>query len=1038
MSGFFEQFQVRVVNASAGSGKTYALSKRYVQLLLATSTDTPQSIKHILAITFTNKAATQMKERIIALVKKIALAQLTAKEIVDILGPIGLTVPQASQVAQVVMEDIIRYYHYFNVSTIDSFMNSLLAGCAFKMNLSTRFKIKKNSGEYLLLSLDGLIDAASTDKDVRILFERFITQYLFLENRGNWFPKEDLLQVIKILFRQNNTYQMPLLKFNATDKDIYALKKRFISSVANLLSLLPPGVDKRFSNALKEFSEGHPHGFDVDQLSRYFGRQEIPVKVTAVVSAQCEQTWGDIIATLNQIVLCEAYAVFNPYVDLFQGVMGNLSDIQVKEDILFLEQLNKKAGELFANDLVSVAEVYYRLATRFDHYLIDEFQDTAQAQWGNIKPLVEEALAHGGSLFYVGDKKQAIYGFRGGKSLLFDHLPDELSAYKAGHDTLSTNYRSSRFIVEFNNAVFAQDNLLRMVNELEVQDRCVDKDIVFNLEDRQSLHDVFEASNQVPKDNDPSGHVRVEIIAGKVKEERSSLTKTKVIDAIQDARARFSLKDIAVLTRNNNEVEEITGWLMAYGISARSERTSDIKNHALIKEMMSFLRFLKDMSDNTAFVDLITAEVFLNATGHSKEEMEVFLFEHRPEKRQAQGFLYRKVFKDHFPQVWKDYFEPYVDQVGIYPLYEMVLNICQGLKVLASFPKEQGFIMHWLELIKRQEEQGCDVETFLDYFDALEDADRFVPMPAMEAVQVLTIHKAKGLEYGCVIIPFLEMSIKVGSGDKSGGQSFLWDETEEGLRLFRLKDNYTRFCPLLKSRYAHEFKQSFMSELNTMYVALTRAVHEMVIFIPEKAGNGFNTAMLLVPEAFYVYGQAKARRIVTQEEPLPTMLPPADLKPWVGGWSEELTLISSENMEKRRHGEIIHFCLSRIKNIRGGDLRGVVKNAVISAQAVFKFVHGAKVYEHSISNLLISEDWKPFFDLPLGTEILTEQEIVNSWGDTRRIDRLLVFGDKVCAIDFKPKSDASKYVHQMEEYRQLLKVLYKQHRIESHILTYGY
>ena len=204
--------EVRVVEASAGSGKTYALAKRYIQLLLFFSSQLPLPMKHILAITFTNKASGEMKARIVDFLKKIALNQLTTAQQEDILKPLGLNPAQASRMAFGLMEDLIRQYHFFAVQTIDSFINALLAGCAFKINLSARFKIKRNSLDYLQLSLDELLSAAHSDRQVYRLFERTVRQYLFLENRSGWFVKDDFLKTLKILFDQYNIYQKPFLK----------------------------------------------------------------------------------------------------------------------------------------------------------------------------------------------------------------------------------------------------------------------------------------------------------------------------------------------------------------------------------------------------------------------------------------------------------------------------------------------------------------------------------------------------------------------------------------------------------------------------------------------------------------------------------------------------------------------------------------------------------------------------------------------------------------------------------------------------------
>ena len=223
----FQFPEVRVVEASAGSGKTYALAKRYIQLLLSASDPAVEAARQrrgspaqgevrqgrpeaaaraILAITFTNKAAMEMKERILEFLKTIALKKLSASEQKEILLPLGLSIEQASPKAFAMMEAIIRHYNFFQVQTIDKFINALLSGCAFKVGLTAHFKIKTNAREYLEYALDQTIDRAARDKDIRQVFEHFLHNYLYLENRSGWFPKRDMAAILYALFTQTNTY----------------------------------------------------------------------------------------------------------------------------------------------------------------------------------------------------------------------------------------------------------------------------------------------------------------------------------------------------------------------------------------------------------------------------------------------------------------------------------------------------------------------------------------------------------------------------------------------------------------------------------------------------------------------------------------------------------------------------------------------------------------------------------------------------------------------------------------------------------------
>ncbi len=1034
MSSPFQFPEVRVVEASAGSGKTYTLAKRYVQLLLFTASSSPLSFKHILAITFTNKAAAEMKGRIIDLLKRIALGQLPKAQVEDMIRPLGLDERQAATLAAALMEDLIRHYHFFQVQTIDSFMNTLLAGCAFKLNLSARFKIKRNAVDYLQLSVDELIDVSYADKDVRAMFEAFVRQYLFLENRSGWFPKKDLLAVLGLLFNQHNTYQMPFLRFPLPGGDVITFKKEFLKIANGMQDILPEGTDKKFRQGLTNFLEEHPAGFDIDDVSRYFAREQCPVKAGTPVSDELDGMWQNCRRLLRAICLQEAYAVFNPYVDLFAAVMLHFGRLQTKEDVLFLQQLNKKASGLFDDSLVTVEELYYRLATRFNHYLMDEFQDTSEAQWHNLRLMVEESLSRGGTLFYVGDKKQAIYSFRGGTSELFDGLQAELDHFNVRREVLEHNYRSRRAIVDLNNNVFSLDNLNRFATALEEQSRLKDKDIAFNEEDRKKLHDVFATARQTPRADLTHGLVRVEIIPGKKKNERLELTRTRVLEMVAEARKRFALRDIAVLTRNNTEVQQVTQWLIHEGIYARSERTSDLKNHPLILELVAFLRFVHSPADNGAFAEFLSGDIFTKVSGLSKEQVRDLLFACRLKKTSRTEVCFYKEFRESHPELWQEYFEASFSRAGVYPLYELAVGICGTFGIVAAFPDAQGFIMHFLELIKRREEDSCDLETFLEYFDALENEERFVPMPAQDAVHVLTVHKAKGLGFPVVIIPFLEMSIKVGAGG-DGGQSFAWDIEEEGIRLLRMKESYTRFADELRERYAREYKESFFAELNAVYVALTRAAWEMYVLIPERVGNSVNPVPFLIPPEIFHLGEPvdPGTAIVPEVERL--VLPPLAHYPWITRLQEEFLGERAAQSRARREGEIMHFCLAQVANLSGAGIDETIDRAVLAGQMRFAHECDDVSLRARLNVLLQLPSWKKFFFLSSDAKVLCEQEVVNAHGDARRMDRLIVFPKDVWVVDFKTsRADEDADQHQVDEYRALLAKLYPGRAVSAFLL----
>ncbi len=1036
MTKLFVFPEVRVVEASAGSGKTHALAKRYVGLLLQTAQETPLAVKHILAITFTNKAAGEMKARIIALLKRLALGQLPAQQEHELLAPLGMSAARAKVLAGSLMEDLIRNYHFFQVQTIDSFMNTLLAGCAFKINLSSRFRIKRNAADYLQLSLDELIDAAHEDKHIMRLFEVFIRQYLFLDNRGGWFPKKDLLGMLMLLFSQLNTYQKPFLTFALDGADMLEQKKSFLKLAGDLQRDLPQEVDKKFAGSLQSFLQQHSAGFDIDNVSRYFGRPQLPVRAEGEISGEQKRQWERSRQLLRSICLQEAYGSFNPYVDLFHAVMGYFGRLQTREDVLFLQQLNKKTGELFDEGAVTLGELYYRIAVRLRHYLIDEFQDTSLSQWHNLRLMIEDALAEGGSLFTVGDKKQAIYGFRGGHSRLFAHIELTYGAFNFTRETLSINRRSHRAIVEFNNRIFNPLHLGAFARALEKQDTLKDKDIVFNPSDMDRLQHVFGTACQTHRDDLPHGAVRVTLVSGRTKEQREAAIRLSLLAIVQDVRQRFALGDVAVLTRNNAQAQQVTQWLIEAGVHAQSERTSDVKRHPLICELLAFLRFVHAPVDNAAFAQFLLGQVFPKAAGLFPGELQQFLFSCRRSKAAKGEVYFYKVFREAYPKQWQEFFEEFFSRAGAYPLYELAVSLCGRLRCVELFPDAQGFVMHFLELIKRREEDGCDMETFLNYFEALEDEERFVPMPSQDAVKILTVHKAKGLEAKVVIIPFLEMTIKPGAADKKGTQSFTWDIEEGGMRLLRLKESYGRFCDELRERYAYEYKEAFFSELNNVYVALTRAVWENHVLIPERTGSRVNPVQFLVPPDMFSSGELRQPQSEAVRQPqAKQFLPVGQHQQWIDKLQEETFDEGLVRAQARRSGEIMHFCLSQLKNLSGADVAGVLEEAVAHTAGYFGPGHDWGRVREKLRLALDQPAWKPFFYLPAAAEVLCEQEMVTRKGQTRRIDRLIIFPTEVWAVDFKSsRLEEGRHQEQINEYAALLRALYPHKKTEGFLL----
>lgn len=1033
----FHSPEVRVVEASAGSGKTFALAKRYVQLLIA-SPNPEAGLRTILAITFTNKAAVEMKARILEFLKKIALGNLSKIEQEEIIAPLGLTDQEAGQRAFRVMENLIRNYNFFQVQTIDSFINALLCGCSFKINLSANFRIRRNSHEYIAASLDRLIDRAVTDKDVRQSFQHFLHQYLFIENRSGWFPKKDLFKILTSMFGQSNFFSLDFFAGGSHAQDLFIKKKNILKLMQELCHILPNCTHATFAKKFPDFLKERPDSFDLDDVSDYFHREEFPAVKGGELSREVEHLWGKIRRELKDLSEMEAATLFNSYIDVFQMTLQEFKSLATKEDVLFLEELNKKARSLFDDGLVTVEELYYRLATRFHHYMIDEFQDTSRLQWENLTLMVEEALSTGGSLFYVGDKKQAIYGFRGGESLLFDELKDRFSMFNVQEEILANNWRSRREIVEFTNKIFGMENLERFIGAKEDYEREKNKKnaVLLTANDLQTVQHVFANARQQARLGFEGGLVRVERIECDKKDEREELCRQKILELLADLRGRYSLSNIAILTRNNSDVEMVTGWLLEAGIDVQSDRTSNIKNNKTIQEIESLLRFLDSPIDNVHFANFIIGDVFAKTSGMPSSVFHNFIFELRPRISKDSTFYIYREFRERFPDLWERFFEDFFKNVGLYPLYEFTVNLIERLRVIENFPNDRGFVMHFLGVIKNQEKDHGDLSTFLEYFEEPLPEDLFVVIRGHDAVRILTVHKAKGLEFPVVILPSLEMDVKVGSGGKDGQQSFVAVHGEEGIHLVRLKDKYRHFSPQINDLYEKEYKHSFLSELNTIYVALTRAVHELYIFVPSKAGSGSNPAQFLIPEEHFAIGQPSSQEKKTKKDSRLELVPSLS-RDWMGFLREEFSEPVFDAKEARRQGEIMHYALSFIGNLNVVDLVECFNKARQAIALEFPGFSEWSSLEKEINKLIALPQFKPFFYTGQD-EVLCECEIVDALGETKRVDRIVISGERLAVIDFKSsKDDPAAHEKQVRDYMKLVAKLYPSRKIQGWLIYWN-
>lgn len=1000
--------QVHIIEASAGSGKTYCLAKKYISLIIDPSLS--NSISNILAITFTNKAAGEMKERILEFLKKIALDLFENEK--EFFYKDKEVVKERAYRA---IEEILKNYNFFQVQTIDSFINTILSGCAYRLGLSVNFKTERYFQSHLNYSLDRLIDRANSEKKILRIFQEFIRQYLILENRTGWFPKQNILKNIFELFDIYNKQTGKFIPNEVTAEELFKLKKGFLKKLEELYKILPPQTDKRFVNNFETFLNNYRENFNLSDISDFFKHENFPIRKGNLIPEDVSKLWREIRNDLEKICQIEASSFFNAYIEIFNNVLGEIQEYIQKENLLFLDSLNKEAYSLFKETTLNLPELYYRLSLRLKYFLIDEFQDTSRLQWYNLKEMVEDALARGGSLFYVGDKKQAIYRFRGGEVSLFEEVKDYFKKFPIEKEILKKNYRSRKEIVEFNNFIFSEENLRRFISEI------IKNNEDFNENDISRIVEVFKDSKQQYLKE--GGYVKLDFFNYQNREERDEILKEKLISLLKDIGERYSLKDIAILVRKNSEVELITNWLLENSVPVESEKTLNLKENPYIKEIISFLKFLSRPIDNLSFSSFILGDIFCKKAKIEKDVLSDFIFE--TNLKGGSVYLYRE-FRKRYPHLWNQFIDEHFKSVGFVPLYESLITIFENFSVFENFPEHQGFFMKLLETVKEYEEDYPDVFSFLEFFEKIPTEELFVTVTKTDAVKIMTIHKAKGLGFPVVIIPILEMALE-------SPRQFIVSE-KDNLRIIYLKKVYNYYSSYLAKLYKEEYLNSFIDELNTLYVAFTRAEDELYIFPSQNTGRQKNPVFLLIPQDKLEYG--KKEKYPKEEEIYPTLdIPASKYKDWLEILREEF--IEGDILKERdkiTYGEVVHSVLSYIGNLYLKDRNNMLKEAIEKTKLKFPYFDRYDLIEKNISMLLKKKKFEKFFIVKEGS-VFQELELVDFSGNTHRVDRLIVKDKEVLIVDYKTSRERiEEDIQQVKEYTLILKDIYPDKTINGFLI----
>ncbi len=897
-----------IQRASAGSGKTYALAKKYLWFLLTVvpvgggrrrlrrPAEIPDAASHILAITFTNKATNEMKQRIVEKLASLASATAPGRDpmkadyMKDFCHDLAETPQHVSEVAAIALRELLNSYGDFHVTTIDSFFQTVLRTFAYETDLDDNYSLELDSEYVARVGMDSMledINEATPSEETRFWLNLIMERRAETGRSWNVFQRtpsrhsiyKELIDVVKRMEKEDfkmvrasldryfdtnpdlrSVYSALSDKYEAPIREAHAEMQRLAKEIQDLclsegLSLTEEAeknLNGRIEKALSTLwhSEKSANGTSVGFSVK--GRPAKPENVLST-SARPRLKGTPLAARLHSLVmefydahdrwlgilnsgqsgLWMLYRANLPYLGLLQSVRGHIRRFLEDNNMVELAETNSMLRRIIGHD--DTPFIYERLGTRLNHFLIDEFQDTSLLQWLNLRPLLSESEGRGHDNLIIGDAKQSIYRFRNADpSLITSVVPEAFPGHKAAGMSIAenTNWRSDLRIVRFNNYFF--NALAAMLDsDGKVPDLADGID--------RSMKSLYAGIVQHSHHREEQGYVEVNLITKRSDEEAGELPPHyhDIADLIFRLRERgYAQRDIAVLVEKHDQaaqtIEALIEWNDANAglhlpIDFISDQSLLLGASEAVRLVIGALESIcaalrpeirtgeERRHKGVADWDNIRCNFNFFAMSHPEmspaEQLNAFLAsEHSADALSDMLASMQAVTLPAIVEAVADKFIPpslrNADAPYLAALQDAVADYCQGY--------------------------SADIASFLDWW-RLRGANISISSPEeTDAVRIMTIHKSKGLEFACVIIPSASAPF---SPSATSRPEWRWVEP-----VLPEAPDMPPFVPVDTDKtlegtphageYGHYLYLHRMDKMNAAYVAFTRAVHELYIFAP--------------------------------------------------------------------------------------------------------------------------------------------------------------------------------------------------------------
>ena len=1026
-----------IYDASAGSGKTYTLTKEYLKILFLARTD--DAYRKILAITFTNKAVEEMKSRIVSSLYQFSIDD-TSDKAMDLLRDVSkdtnLSVATIKDKSKAIIKNIIHNYAAFDISTIDKFTHKVIRTFAQDLDLPPNFEVSLDTDSLLQEAIDLVISKAGDDVNLTKLLIEFSKDRT--DDDKNWDISAELLKVAQLITNENNAEEIKEMSEKSLD-DFGVIKKKLQEEIKKL-----KGDSAEAGKKVKEYivSKGaslssfpkyfndHLNNIEKNELKdtqkKYFAPEDIKILKTAKDGALIESIIDEILVQLKVIYeklgKAAMYDAFlqnlNP-LSLINTIYQEFKKIQQEQNLVSISDFNKIIHDEIQNQPAPF--IYERLGEKYRHYFIDEFQDTSVMQWQNLIPLIDNALAgqddygQKGTLMLVGDPKQAIYRWRGGKAEQFIDLAKEDESYNPFSNKdkktlrLGTNYRSYSEVIQFNNAFFKQ-----------LSDK-------FQNEDYRNL---YENLSHQEINSKTGGYVNLSFIEVPEDEtevegfdlDNDSITLkdkyylNQTLKTIQKCLENgFEYKDVVLLTRTKAPGIKLANFLTENSIPILSSETLLIQNATEVKLLIALLRYLKNPKDDQSKIHFL---YFIAKYLQTDLEVHDFiLFTKDKNATDLESFLKTIGIEISFKNCKKK---------SLYEAVEVLIATFLNDKVNTSY------LQYFLDLVLEKDVKvQSSIADFLDYWDKI-GFKKSIPSPeGTNAVRIMTIHKSKGLEFPIVIFPFAEEDFSRKIKDR------LWIPLEDSnidlpKALINNRKEVETYGEEARNIFQTKNQEETLDTINVLYVALTRAEEQLYVIsnkVTTKKGELVtknlsyyfieflqNLGMFEESKLEYEFGNANRISINKEHEGKNEQigivihkLDPKNIKIA----QREALMWGTIQQDAINFGNILHEILAFIQTKDDVDL------ALIKASELGLITFSQiPTFKETIDKIVNHEELNLFFQSD--AKIFNEQNIIKKDTKNSKPDRVTIKGNKAYLLDYKTGEKHKKHQVQLQEYQLAL------------------